>query len=488
MTTFFPIIFIHGWGGPTEIYRNFGSQDERDPYVGWNVGHRYNDPDGWVKFNDTERNFEGLVLRLVKDFNYYDASNDENLESYKNVVKQFKSGPSPKDATLGKSIWIFRYYEYRDLKLSEAAKTFLKNELSTRGYKGDLDGIPYYAALLANKIQQITSPEYYDISKGQTAPGLNLPNVALVGHSMGGLISRFVIQYNLFGMAEKVARLMTFATPHGGASLAGPLGLLPMTFHKDFQYFTPQWVETNLGGQKAKDFKKPIKLKNHQVFCLVGTRHVSPLPHTDDVVDQREAYIAGYPYAYVYNTHTGEHGIRENGDGYQSLRRFLFGDLYVQVQMKSIQKKPVKAGDTGKDKYGDVGMKFFFQYYVKPRGINAHLNELSERSENQPRSRTMNELGQYLAQVPYTIYDGFADSTAIVPTELQPQPGIQADKMALPHLQLEHYSFLYNGLVGAQAVGSGCDMIPLVPDTISEIPIEDEVFQAVLLVKVSKRL
>src|SRR5688572_15954652 len=76
MAKFLPIIFVHGWGGPGDLVRDFSADDERDPYVGWNTGHRYNDPDNWNKLRNTERNFEGLVLRLVKDFNYYDASND----------------------------------------------------------------------------------------------------------------------------------------------------------------------------------------------------------------------------------------------------------------------------------------------------------------------------------------------------------------------------------------------------------------------------
>src|SRR4030095_10376116 len=88
MTRFFPIIFVHGWGGPGDIVRDFSADDERDPYVGWNTGHRYNDPDNWNKLRNTERNFEGLVLRLVKDFNYYDASNDEELADFKNFLGQ----------------------------------------------------------------------------------------------------------------------------------------------------------------------------------------------------------------------------------------------------------------------------------------------------------------------------------------------------------------------------------------------------------------
>lgn len=40
MPTFFPIIFVYGWGGPGDLVRDFGAADERDPYVGWNTGRR----------------------------------------------------------------------------------------------------------------------------------------------------------------------------------------------------------------------------------------------------------------------------------------------------------------------------------------------------------------------------------------------------------------------------------------------------------------
>ena len=79
----FPHHFCSRLGWSADIVRDFGAADERDPYVGWNTGRRYNDPDGWVKFRNTELNFEGLVLRLVKDFGYYDASNDEELADFK---------------------------------------------------------------------------------------------------------------------------------------------------------------------------------------------------------------------------------------------------------------------------------------------------------------------------------------------------------------------------------------------------------------------
>lgn len=495
MPTFFPIIFVHGWGGPADIVRDFGAADERDPYVGWNTGRRYNDPDGWVKFRNTELNFEGLVLRLVKDFGYYDASNDEELADFKSYLGMKPpapgetSPPGVREAALHKSLWIFRYYEYNaeHLQLSKEVKTLLAEELTRCGYPvtvEELAGIPYYAALLALKIEQIACATCRRLSDAKEVPGLGLKKVALVGHSMGGLISRFAIQYNLFGTAENVARLMTMATPHGGARYASAANLfrfLPGLRNDDVQFFTPAWVTKFMGAQTPTPAIKNLSLTD--VFCLIGTRRndyypiARNLPRTDGVVDQNEAYLNDYPYAYVYNTHSGEHGIRENHDGYQSLRRFLFGDLYVRMLITDVNMNPGK-------RIGNN--KLFFHYFIKPRGINTHLNELSERAENQPRPRTLTELKQRLAERPYIIFDGFADSGALVDKAARMAPGVSKSKQDLPHFQLEYSTFMSDERVGGRALASGYRMIPLAEGT-HPYKLDDQVMTATLRVEVRQR-
>ena len=496
MPKFFPIIFVHGWGGPGDLVRDFGAADERDPYVGWNTGHRYNDPDGWIKFRNTELNFEGLILRLVKDFNYYDASNDEELADFKTYLGMRPpapgetSEPGIREAALNKSLWVFRYYEYNEehLKLSDPVKQLLLDELRRCGYneveyKEQLAGVPYYAALLALKIQQIACPTCYRLMDGQEEPGLNLKKIALVGHSMGGLISRFAVQYNLFGAAENVARLMTLSTPHGGAhyaSAAGLLRFLPGLRDDDIQFFTPKWVEKFMGAQKPNP---AINLGPTDVFCLIGTRHsdyypvARQLPRTDGIVDQREAYLENHPYAYVFNTHSGEHGIRENHDAYQALRRFLFGDLYVRMLITGIEL-------VGKGIKNDT--RLFFNYYVKPRGINTHLNEISERAENQPLPRTLSELQVRLNVNPYIIYDGFADSGALVDKAARASAGILKRREDLPHLQVEYNSYQSDERVGGKALASGYKMIPLIEGT-RVMTMEDQVMKAKLQVEVTRR-
>ena len=505
MPRFFPIIFVHGWGGPSDLVRDFGAADESDPYVGWNTGHRYNDPDSWVKGRDMEHNFEGLVLRLVKDFNYYDTANDEELAHFKTFLGLVPlagddSLPGPKEPALNKTLWVFRYYEYNAeyLQLPTEVKQLLADELRRCNYpvkypaKEDLAGIPYYAALLAMKIEQIACPDCHSLVDGKIVTGMGLKQVALVGHSMGGLISRFAIQYNLFGAADNVARLMTMSTPHGGARYAATarlLRFLPAMREDDIQFFTPQWVTEHLGGQTPKpDGQAPrakLPLAHTNVFCLIGTRHkdyypvARQLPRTDGIVDQREAYLNEYPYAYVYNTHSGEHGIRENHDAYQALRRFLFGDLYVRLLITDIDLQPNQK--FGKD------AQFYFHYFIKPRGINTQLNEISERSENQPLPRSIAELKTYFQKNSYyIIFDGFADSGAIVDNAMRAGVGIPKNKQDIPYLQLEYSAFISDAFVGGKSVSSGWKMIPLVAGK-RTITLEDQAFKATLQVEVQKR-
>ena len=201
------------------------------------------------------------------------------------------------------------------------------------------------------------------------------------------------------------------------------------------------------------------------------------LPRTDGIVDQREAYVEDHPYAYVYNTHSGEHGIRENHDAYQALRRFLFGDLYVRMLITGIE-------ITGKGIKNDT--RLFFNYFVKPRGINTHLNEISERAENQPLPRTISELQTRLSVNPYIVYDGFADSGALVDKAARAGAGVLKSKEDLPHLQLEYNSYQSDERVGGKALASGFKMIPLIEGTRVMI-MEDQVIRAKLRVEVTRR-
>jgi hypothetical protein len=196
------------------------------------------------------------------------------------------------------------------------------------------------------------------------------------------------------------------------------------------------------------------------------------------VVDQREAYLQSFPYAYVYNTHSGEHGIRENHDAYQAMRRFLFGDLYVRMEITDVELKPSR--DVKRDS------KLFFHYFIKPLGINTHLNEISERAENQPLPRTLTELKVRLTERPYIIYDGFADSGALVSRAARSEFGLLRSKQNQPHFQLEYNAYKSDERVGGQALASGHKLIALT-EGVRTMTLEDQVMKAKLRVEVRRR-
>src|SRR4029077_19585923 len=75
------------------------------------------------------------------------------------------------------------------------------------------------------------------------------------------------------------------------------------------------------------------------IFCLVGTdpadygwgpRTVMG-PQPDGLVHIANAYVRGAHRAYVHKSHSGSYGEVNSEEGYQNLRRFLFGRWSVSV-------------------------------------------------------------------------------------------------------------------------------------------------------------
>ena len=98
----------------------------------------------------------------------------------------------------------------------------------------------------------------------------------------------------------------------------------------------------------------------------------------------------------------------------------------------------------------------------------------------------MAELKQRLAERPYIIYDGFADSGALVDRASRLSPGVTRTKQDLPHFQLEYSSFLSDARVGGRALASGYKMIPLMEGA-RTLTLDDQVMTAKLRVEVRKR-
>jgi hypothetical protein len=84
-----------------------------------------------------------------------------------------------------------------------------------------------------------------------------------------------------------------------------------------------------------------------RVFCLVGTnaedydvaRGLSAKAvgvRSDGLVQIENAYVPDAHRAFVHRSHSGRYGMVNSEEGYQNLRRFLFGDLRVDVRLVNL--------------------------------------------------------------------------------------------------------------------------------------------------------
>jgi hypothetical protein len=333
---FYPIIYVRGFAATMgEIEDTVAT-----PYMGFNLGAtkiRQDHRGEIVRFI-----FESPLIRLMKDHGYLDAYEDGDL------VGEDKPVPA-------RSIWIFRYYE-------EASK-----DLGGEGRQS----IPQIAEDLRRLVLRVRKQVC-----GEDAEARQKFRVHLVAHSMGGLVCRCYLQNlcaNGTGDAELdaaleledrplteeghvadevhlVDKVFTYATPHNGIDFMGfnapNLGRLDPFHARNFnrkamheylalpgQFESKQRVDT-LNG------KFPID----RFFCLVGTNYGDYTAFlnlsrratgamSDGLVMIENACVQRAPRAFAYRSHSGHYGIVNSEEGYQNLRRFLFGDVGVEARL-----------------------------------------------------------------------------------------------------------------------------------------------------------
>ena len=67
-------------------------------------------------------------------------------------------------------------------------------------------------------------------------------------------------------------------------------------------------------------------------------------PQTDGLVHIDNAYVRGAHRAYVHRSHSGPYGEVNSEEGYQNLRRFLFGRWAVSAALAEL---PHSSGERG---------------------------------------------------------------------------------------------------------------------------------------------
>ena len=144
------------------------------------------------------------------------------------------------------------------------------------------------------------------------------------------------------------------------------------------------------------------RFPSERVFCLVGTdsrdydaaaglskRLVGPL--SDGLVKIKNATVLGAARAHIHRSHSGPYGLVNSEAGYQNLRRFLFGNLRVVVEMANVDAPLPPDVEEEKERGAEVRASYHIETVHSVRG---GFLELSRRtySEESAVLRTYDRL------------------------------------------------------------------------------------------------
>ncbi|MGC4960397.1 esterase/lipase family protein [Gordonia sp. DT101] len=363
----YPIIYIRGYAGGTAGIDN----QVDDPFYGFNEGatHIRVDGNGDPRFYQ----FEGPMLRLLIDHDYKLLVHGDQ-EAYLRTAED--------GAIVDDSIWVYRFYD-------QAATTFAApphRSVAQRVY---------------SSIHQRVTSDGFDIE--DAALGLydlidlvrrktGADKVILVAHSMGGLVARCMMQkvcqeQKRTPARELVTKFFTYGTPHGGIvfgsgvlnwleETVGPAGADIFAPEKMYGYLTPGKTfgdEPRNGEFDPQDLAGV--LDTDDVFCLIGTNpkdygpsKVVVGPKSDGLVRIENAYVRKANRAFVYRSHSGRYGEVNSEEGYQNLRRFLFGRWTVKVGLDGLATLP-------DDRGGDDHVTWQADLRLSIRGLPVVLSE-----------------------------------------------------------------------------------------------------------------
>lgn len=378
---YYPIIYVRGYAATMKEIEDTVAT----PYMGFNLGSTKirQDYDGEiVRFI-----FESPLIRLMKDEDYEDA--------YRNGDFIPEDEPVP-----AKTVWIFRYYEPVSDDLGD----------------GERRALPRFAVELRKFILRVR-----DQVCGNDAVARAGFKVYLVSHSMGGLVCRCYLQ-NICrkGVADAfdgtppadlndaalelgalpadplVDKAFTYATPHNGIEMVGrnvpDLGSLDPVHVRNFnrrymrEYLNlPSRPIGRAGGDRVDSLDGAFPTE--RFFSFVGTNYRDydaflglsrrgTGAMSDGLVMMENAAAAGTPRAFAHRSHSGHFGIVNSEEGYQNLRRFLFGDVRVDVTLVVDEITLPKAVEEEID--GDldrVRAAYNIESAATLRGLNVFLNE-----------------------------------------------------------------------------------------------------------------
>jgi len=324
-----PVVYVRGYaGGAAGIDKAVD-----DPFYGFNEGSVQARVDG--ENRPLFHQFESPLLRLMMDHDYQLLVQGDQ-QAY---LQRQEPGTVP-----AATIWIHRFYDEFAPHLTHDPAAFSIERASESLF------------------------DLVRLVRRQTGA----PRVFLVAHSMGGLVVRGMLQRvvpdapsvggTLDAATAFVDRVFTYATPHGGIEFAVGFGLLEKLRDafgvqgadifgpkRMEEYLTPSTVALPPSAEPFDATRLPDGgFPRDRFFCLVGTnasdysvamgasaRAVGP--RSDGLVQIDNAFLEDTPTAYVHRSHSGRFGIVNSEEGYQNLRRFLFGDLEVCADLTGLQ-------------------------------------------------------------------------------------------------------------------------------------------------------
>lgn len=345
---YYPIVYVRGYA------MTAGEREEtfHDAYYGFGVTSVERRDAAPPDYSEVDL-FEGLLIRLIKDHDYADATND-GLHR--------REGAALRGISPARGIWVSRFYD-RDV------------------FKGTARQIEEHAADLYDLVVERIPAELKN--RDVDPAGYK---VILLAHSMGGLVCRTLIQ-NLLPERGKdprtlIHRLVTMGTPHRGIDLGtipdfiedrvvsalNPFGSAIFKEARMRAYLN--LAETKSPG--GDDFVYDIhSLGRDDAFpvgrclCLIGSDwnqynlvKTAVGGTSDGLVKQSNAYIVagrrdqaeaseekdrrqydpGHVafWANVHRAHSGRRGIVNSYESYENIQRFLFGDTRIRLDLEDV--------------------------------------------------------------------------------------------------------------------------------------------------------
>ena len=359
---YYPIVYVRGYAmtsGERESTFN-------DAYYGFSansVERRDVSPENGYFAVDV---FEGQLIRFMKQHGYIDAANG-GLD----LIAEDTAGGVPVNPS--RSIFVSRFYD---------ADHFSGRVRSIEDHAGDLK------TMVMETIPQELADRGVDTDHYK---------VILIAHSMGGLVCRTFIQTLLprdrVDPKDVVHRLVTMGTPHGGIELGAVPDVIEQVATKLFNpfdsgIFRPEKMRDylSLGTKTASgdeldalvktlgDPKSPYAFPPQRCLCVIGSDHQSYNAvraatgnHSDGLVKQDRAFITGSYTARVHRAHSGPRGIVNSYESFENIRRFLFGDVKVRLELADI--------DVHTDESDDVEIFEDFEVAISIRGTGVYLHQ-----------------------------------------------------------------------------------------------------------------